>query len=315
MTLEEAAVAREYSFGSTRTAKVYPSKVDTVNSIIASFLRSECGVDAYYGQRAGSDYDFLWIYNVPFLFNIPGAERYVVFYPPLGSAGTISSTVNTSGNPTQTNLFYTDGVRYSFGLVFCGNPNTGFALRFKFMPSTSVSTNLVFRFMKCENIINGSDAVMWSSTNVYANGTTTLPSGSVGVSDIGGMNGIDLDGNGINKGSFSTEAIIYDPRLHTKTVHMASNEGALPLVPLLIGPYRANGIYLRPRGFSLPLAHSLGTEVQPEITIGGRSFLITNSSSQTIGKAWNKRRFSAAGRSPSPFRWMKARNVPSRGRS
>lgn len=275
VTLEAATEAREYSYGYNRTINVYPSKVDTINEIIAGFLRSECGVNAYYETRTGSDYPFLWIYNVPFLFNIPGAERYVVFYPPLGSAGTTSSTVSsTSSTTTQTNLFFTDGVRYSFGLVFCGNSNTGFSLRFKF---TSVSTNLVFRFMKCENIINGTDAVMWSSTNVYADGTSTLPSGGSGVSAVGGMNGIDLDDGSINKDSFSTAAMIYDPRLHTKAVHRTSNDGALPLVPLLIGPYRANGIYLRPRGFNLLNAHSLGTEVQAEVTIGGRSFLITNS--------------------------------------
>lgn len=279
VTLEDAAVKRLVSYGVSTTVSVYPSKVDTVNSIIAEFLSSECGVDAVYASGGGED-TFLWIYGAPFLFSIAGSNSYAAFYGPMyGSALNSGSESGTQYNAGTSKLFNGDTGTYSFGLVFAGNPNTGFSLRFKPYNSRSVSGNFVIRIMKCVNLINGLDSVVWSAVNVYSSGNNT---------DItpllGGMNGIDLEAGGaIKEDSFSNTLLSYDPLLHTKAIHRTSNDSALPLVPLCIGPYRANGIYLRPYGFALPNAASITTEVQAEITVSGRSFLVTNSDSLSAG--------------------------------
>lgn len=265
VTLEAKTESRERSFGSTGTVSVYPSKVDTINSIIANFLRVTCGVDAYYEERDGSDYRFLWIYDVPFLLSFSGTANNAVFYPPFGAA-----SVSTSTDGTSVSNFFS-GAKYSFGIVFCGNPNNGFSMRFKTYNSTSVSTNLVLRFMRGENIINGENGVVWNAKSIYSTGNQSDASPM-----LGGANGVDLNNRTVSAESFSTGAdMYYTPRLFTKEVHRTSNDGALPLVPLCIGPYRINGMYLHPRHFGLPAAHSLSTEVQAEVTIGDRSFLVT----------------------------------------
>lgn len=269
-----ATASRLVSYGASTKATVYPAKVDTVNQIIADFLRVQCGVDAYY-TTSGADASFLWIWGVPFLFSISGKNSYASFYGP-GSGTALNSGSESANqyNMGNSKLFNGETGTYSFGLVFAGNPNNGFALRFKTYGTSSVSQYFVIRFMKCTNLINGKDAVVWSARNIYssgdANSATVL---------LGGMNGIDLDSGNVNLDSFSTALINYDPVLHTKAIHRTANGGALPLVPLVIGPYRTNGIYLRPVGFSLPSAASVTTEVQHEMTVGTRSFLITNNDS------------------------------------
>lgn len=269
-----STASRIVSYGATTKATVYPAKVDTVNQIIADFLRVQCGVDAYY-TTGGADASFLWIWGVPFLFSISGKNSYAAFYGPgSGTALNSGSESGTQYNAGASKLFNGETGTYSFGLVFAGNPNNGFALRFKTYGSSSISQYFVARFMKCTNLINGNDAVVWSGQNIFSSGNATTATVL-----LGGMNGIDLDGGSVNLGSFSTALINYDPLLHTKAIHKAANNGALPLVPLTIGPYRANGIYLRPVGFALPSAASVTTEVQHEMTVGSRSFLITNNDS------------------------------------
>jgi len=274
VTLEEATVKRLVSYGAAATSAVYPSKVDTVNTIIADFLRGTCGVDAWYGAKGEVEDSFLWIYGAPFLFNISGANNYAQFYGPCyGSA--ISSDRNTS-NYVYCTMFADNA--YSFGLVFAGNPENGFCLRIKTYNSNYPSAIFAMRFMKCSNLINGSDAVVFSGriTDYASSSSDNAPAG---------MNGIDLSGPGglIAPASFSSSVMTYTPLLQTKKVHKTANEGALPLVPLCVGPYRANGIYLRPIGFALPNSVGASVEVLPEITISGRSFLLTNSDSFSAG--------------------------------
>lgn len=278
VSLEDAAERRTISFGTSSTVSVYPSKVDTVNTIIANFLRTECGVDAWYMPKSGSTDSFLWIWGVPFLFNIAGKNSYAAFYGPLsGSALNAGAASSPKYNAGLSTLFNGETGTYSFGLVFAGNPNNGFALRFKTYNSTSVSQYFAIRFMKCVNLINGLNSVVWGAENVYSTNSDTT---SV---LLGGLNGIDLNADGtIKEDSFSNTLMAYDPLLRTKPVHHSSNGGALPLVPLCVGPYRANGIYLRPVGFGIPYAVSVSTEVQAEITVSGRSFLVTNSDSINI---------------------------------
>lgn len=269
-----ATASRPVSYGASTKATVYPAKVDTVNQIIADFLRVECGVDAYY-TTGGADASFLWIWGVPFLFSISGKNSFAAFYGP-GSGTALNSGSESANkyNMGNSKMFSGETGTYSFGLVFAGNPNNGFALRFKTYGSSSISQYFVARFMKCTNLINGKDSVVWSGQNIYSSGNDTSA-----TLLLGGMNGIDLDSGNVNLDSFSTALINYEPILHTKPVHRTANGGALPLVPLVIGPYRTNGIYLRPVGFALPSAASVTTEVQHEMTVGTRSFLITNNDS------------------------------------
>lgn len=273
ITLEEKTEKREYSYGGSGTMSVYPSKVDTVNNIIAGFLRSICGVTAFYEPREGSDYPFLWIWDVPFLFTFNGTANNVLFCPPCGAAYASTSYQRSTSSTTDVSNFFS-GNKYSFSIVFTGNPDNGFVIRFKNYNASSFSSNFVLRFMKCENLINGSDAVVWGHKSIYSDENSD--SSSVTNYMLSGMNGIDVVNHIINQGSFSTEFIKYSPHLFTKKIHRESNDGALPLVPLHVGPYRANGIYLRPVGFGLPNSASITAEVQNEITIGSRSFVITN---------------------------------------
>lgn len=266
-------VKRLVSYGVSSTASVYSSKVDTVNSIIAQFLAEECGVDARYQSGAESGDSFLWIYNVPFLFNIAGTNSYASFYGPLSGAALNSGTdVSPTYNKGLSKLFDGESGTYSFGLVFAGNPDNGFSLRFKTYNTSSISRYFIIRFMKCVNLINSLQSVVWSAENIFSSGDDTTASDL-----LGGMRGIDLNADGsIKTDSFSNNPLVYRPLLDTNRVHKTSNAGALPLVPLNIGPYRANGIYLRPCFFGLPNSASSTAEIQAEVTISGRSFLITN---------------------------------------
>lgn len=273
VTLEEKRIDRPRSYGgnTVTTISVYPSKVDTLNRIIADFLQG-CGVDADYKTGPDSEWPFLWIYGVPFLFGMTGTSDYPNFYNPYNSRSI--TTTNPAG--AAINLF--SGAKYSFGLVFAGNPKNGFYLRFKPYNTTSVSSSLVLRFVKGQNIINGASSVLWSTYN----GPDTL--GATYLTT--GFEAVDFDGNTpIEKSYTGTTRMYYTPLLQTLSENMEYNEGALPLVPLMIGPYRANGIYLRPRNYGLPVANSFTVEVQNEITVGGRSFLITNSDSPSISMA------------------------------
>lgn len=279
VALESSTASRALSYGTTATTNVYPSKVNTVNNIIANFLSSECGVDAWYGAKSGSADSFLWIYGVPFLFNILGNTSYAAFYGPLSGNALLNGSDGTSSNVGYnrglSKLFNGETGTYSFSLIFAGNPNNGFSLRFKTYGSNSISQYFMFRFMKGSNLINGLNAVVWSATSIYSNGSP-----DIATPLLGGMNGIDLNANGtIKEDSFSTATLSYDPLLHTKAVHKTSNGGALPLLPLRVGPYRMNGIYYRPAGFNLPNSASVTSEIQAEITVSGRSFLITNTDS------------------------------------
>lgn len=281
VSLESSTTSRTVSYGVATTSAVYPSKVDAINTIIANFLRTECGVDAWYMAKSGSTDSFLWIWGVPFLFNIAGTNSYAAFYGPLSGSALNSGSDGTSSvkyNTGLSKLFNGTTGEYSFSLLFAGNPNNGFSLRFKTYNSNSISQYFVIRFMKCYNLINDLDAVVWSGINVYSNNNA-----DTATVLLGGMNGIDLNANGtIKEDSFSTYLMQYDPLLRTKAVNKTSNDGALPLVPLCVGPYRTNGIYLRPVGFNLPYAMSATTEVQAEITVSGRSFLLTNSDNISV---------------------------------
>lgn len=274
VTLEDKTEKREYSYGQASTITCYPSKIDTLNSIVAQFLYEECGVDARYGVGKRSDYSFLWIYGVPFLLGMTGANNQLYFYQPFGGGSSQKSNYASTNTATDISLF--SGARYSFGLVFAGNPNTGFCLRFKQYNSTAVTNVLILRFMKSENLINGADSVLWSAINHDA--TTQGSTTATATNLFTGFRAIDVAGNEPIEESYSgNTSMNYSCLLQSLSAHRNYNEGALPLVPLTIGPYRANGIYLRPRGFGLPSTHTLTTEVQAEVTIGDRSFLIASS--------------------------------------
>lgn len=268
VTLESATVQRDASYGGTTKLTHYPTKVNTFNQIVADFLSSVCKVDAYYGYGNLSDHPFLWIYGVPFLFGFTTNNNYPTFYSPKGIS---SRSCSTYYSGTASTISFYSGNIYNFTLYFAGNPDTGFYLRFKSYSGTAPANTLVLRFMKAENLINGSPAVLWSPLNyntlASSSGTSPLYTGWY-AADIPNVKGIDID-------SITTSPIVYTSLLYTVPPNQEYNEGVLPLIPLMVGPYRVNGIYLYPRNFALPKAVSNTMEIQTEITIGNRSFLIT----------------------------------------
>lgn len=270
--LEEKAVDRIASYGATTKISVYPSKIDTINYVIADFLSGTCGVDAWYGSKGEEEDSFLWIYGAPFLYACTGTSGGINIYGPYNGSriNSVASGATAAVTFLGAHNKDTNTVDYSFKAVFTGNPSNGFILRFMGMNSTSFAGYAGIRYMRAENIINGADAVVFGRYATY-NATA-----------VTGLNGIDLFGGytPMNKESFSTSLMTFDPILHTKAVHMTSNDGAIPLVPINIGPYRVNGIFHRPAYYNLPPTVATSVEILPEITIGGRSFLITTSDSQ-----------------------------------
>lgn len=247
---------RLVSYGAAVTVSLYTNKVDFLNQTIASFLHDTCGVDAAYEIRAGSTEKFLWIYDVPFLFTNP---NYMLFYGPFSGnvlIGNSSSHPGVFSGPAA-------GV-YSFSLVFTGNPETGFALRFMPYNVKTINANLIFCFFKAKNTASGGNSVVWKLGTTVTNGL------------VGGTNGIDLDesGNPIQS-SYSTATVQYLPYLFSKVTNKAAVPDKLPLVPIMVGIWKLTGMYCLPNGYNLPTPLGVTSENQTEISISGRKFIVT----------------------------------------
>lgn len=255
--------ARQLSFGAAGTQTAYWNKIDFINQTIADFLKNDCGVDVAYEIRDGATVKFLWIYDVPFLFSGSSSTNSFYLYGPYNTtsiAGTSANVPTFFGAYSGTNI----GV-YSFSLIFCGNPETGFALRFKTYNSSAVKSATCFRFMRAKNTLTGGNAVVWCWGDATA---------AYGVEN--NANGIDLDENGeMIESSYSTAVISYLFSLNGKAANKDSSGGKVALVPLMIGVWQVPGIYCHIRGLNLTVATTLTTEIQTEIEISGRRFLQT----------------------------------------
>lgn len=282
VTLEDATVDRPRSYGGDTAIniKVYPSKLKALNEPIAQFLQTDCHMsweDAHYETGPDSEWPFLWIYGVPFLFAVTGTSNSMYFYyPAFAGSGYIGSTGYQSGGEAASVSPFS-GSKYAFKLSFCGNPKTCFCLRFSgysAVTGNSTSLTLPLVFAKAQNIINGADSTLWRIRN-YSVGQPTysyaLYYGFFGM-DIGTRRKLMQD-------TIPSSMVQYCPLLWTIKEHKNANEGALPLVPFMVGPYRLNGVYLSPRNYDLPNPNAVTAELQTEITIGNRSFLVTNSNS------------------------------------
>lgn len=273
-TVENPAVtsSREISWGVTSKQNLYTNLVDFVNQTVADFLHNDCGVDTVYEVREGSDYKFLWIYNVPFLFTPAAVSSYSMtyFYGPLSTTALSTGQYGSSSTyhsklfaeiPTKAN-----GGSYDFGLVFSGNPNTGFMLRFKYYSGTSIGQTFNFCFAKAKNLLNGKDAVVWK----YRSSMSASPY----FNEY--MNGVDLNDDGsVAADSFSASVSAFSGILNTKEVLRTSNPGKLPLVPMIVGGiWRVDGIFQRPTNFNLPVANAATMEQQTEIQLSGRNFIL-----------------------------------------
>ncbi len=275
-TVENPAVtsARATSWGVTSKPNLYTNLVDFLNQTVADFLHNDCGVDAVYEVRAGSDYKFLWIYNVPFLFNPSYSSSYPMtnFVGPL-SAAFLSNGQGQSNSNWSSKLFAeiptaANGGSYAFGLIFSGNPNTGFMLRIKTYPGTAISSVFSFCFARARNLLNEKDAVVWKY-RPYTNASPYFNEC---------MNGVDLEeDDSMDVESFSTNVAVFSHILDTKKVLRTSNPGKLPLVPMAVGGiWRLAGVFQRPANFNLPVANTATVEQQTEIQIAGRKFIVAS---------------------------------------
>lgn len=262
--------ARQVSFGATGTVSNYQNRVDFVNQTIADFLHDECGVNAVYEAREGSEYKFLWVYDVPFLFSPTSSSYYYFgFYGPFygtslnpGSSSTANGSTGVLNGSVGYSLFFANtasAVAYKFTLYFDGDPENGFVLRVQ-CQSASISNGFLFAFAKATNLINGKDAVAWK----YGAG-------------INWWNGIDLDKDGtMDPGSFSSDYVPITPYARTKAVDHTNNPGKIPLIPITAGLWKLKNMYQRPFGFDLPEAVITTTPNQVAVDIAGRRFVVTN---------------------------------------
>lgn len=251
-TTPGTSAARQISYGITNTSVVYGGKTDFLNQTIADFLHDECGVNATYEVRNGSTEKFLWINGVPFLFAVIGT--YSHFYGPY-SIVAVSAVANTLFSATASGV-------YSFSLMFTGNPETSFVLRFKNYNGSILTCP--FCFMKAENVVNGKGVLVWRANNTISGFAATS------------ANGIDLNVDGtMDETSFSSTATNYFPVLQSKASNKAADPDKIPLVPLMVGVWQIPGVYCHLANWNIPAAMTMTTENQTEFSISGRRFIST----------------------------------------
>lgn len=253
-------------YGTTYKASTYTVKNNFFNQTIADFLHNTCGVDAAYEMREGSTDKFLWIYNVPFLFLPSSGSNVIYFFTPF-------NTTNTPWSASFSSPYSaTSSGTYSFSLLFTGDAQRGFTLRFKMYGSSTILSSYYLNFAKATNILDGGNATVWGHAQSVSNTVLSY------------ANGININEDGtMIQDSFSNEKLTYYPALHAKAVNKTSTPGKFPLVPLLIGIWKLTGIYQYIQGFGLPTATSATTEVQCEVEIANRRFINTVSESVASG--------------------------------
>lgn len=276
-----SATSRRLSYGRTNTAVSYKNKVDILNTTIANFLKNECGVDATYANKGtttnSGGNSFLWIYGIPFLYTpLYGNDPLRLFGPLSETEICKSSTSNdvfsgvTSGD-------------YNFTLFFTGNPNTAFSLRMTSYNTNTINSLMILRFMKATNSISGTDSAIWYGCDV--SGTTGSASTNGGLVWSTGQYIRNLYGGEISNtvlditGLTTMEARAAMLSYPWTSEDMIKNKNKLLLMPFVAGRWKVPGVYFHPENFSLLPPATATTEIQTEMEVDGRRFIITMGSS------------------------------------
>ena len=255
-----SAANRKVTYGIDGTLKSqYTVITDFLNSAIATFLKEDCGIDAEYEQRDGSDASFLFVFGIPFLFIQESNQTNLNIYGPYRDTNiaTISSGL--------INKAYSD-VNYDFWLVFTGNPNVGFCLRYinytNASTGKSTTTGLRFNIFKAKNILTEKDSIVWNIAT-----SASINPAYYGV-DLKTAYEADWD-------AFLNEAV--QMRIdHTFPKNIQDIiPGKIPLYPVEVASYRIPGAYQYPMNIDLPLPSEVTVVPQTEVQIGDRRFLIT----------------------------------------
>lgn len=280
--------AREYTYGQTSTTSIFTNVSDFICETIANFLHDDCGVEeAVYEAREGSNYKFLWIFNIPFLFypvsggSGSSAYRCTNFYSPfsMGYCNGKSGYSSTSYASTLLSAALTANtdVDYGFGLYFDGNPKSAFSLRFSIYGASTPSAYFHFNFVKCKNVLSGKDSIIW--TFVTNNNGSSSSAWSASTRTIA----LDLNENGtIDTDSGETGL----EEKHTVTVcstgMKTKNPGKFPLIPVTFGSiYISNDLYLVPYNFGIPSTESVTKAIIPTVTIANKEFIVSSMVSST----------------------------------
>lgn len=251
------STSRPYIYGLTSTDSMSIIATDFLCSTIADFLANDCGVDAAYEVRSGDSNKWLWVYGMPFLPNIK--------YNRTATATSISSPYGGSSNACflyngSSTIFnsYSTG-DYNFTLYYYGNPEDVCVLYIKGNYGTSGTGR--FCVLKTKNLVTGGSSVTAlnqnSSSGIYA--------------------AYDLDTSGALVWDSSIAANAY-PKGYTNILNLqypdaSKNSGKLPLVNMVLGIHYCEHAFLTPNADMVPAGVTIGTLVQPEFTVGDRTFI------------------------------------------
>ena len=246
--------SRPKQFGNTKNLAGYWDKIDFINQTIADFLKEECGVDAAYEIRHGDTNKYLWIYGAPFLF-----YQYSTSSGSFNFDGPYTSSFSTGGTYTSLSFFSAATARnYSFSIIFTGNPQTGFTLRFINYNTTAPNSSYYVSFIRAKNLLNQKDSVVWKAVGLKT------------------CYGIDLNEDGMpDKESMPAAVLNFENRAYTEAANKAVSGGNFPLIPMRFGIWKPEGFYLFPDKFGVPAALGANTEMQTVIEISGRKFINT----------------------------------------
>ena len=253
------ATSRPTVYGLTaNTSGVSAIATDFLLGTIADFLANDCGVDAAYEVRSGNAYKWLWVYGLPVFTYFQTTST-----GPTTVMGPFGYNYNTTAYPLggSVSLFetYSNG-NYNFTLYYYGNPDDVCVLYVKNNLSTSVGT-LRLCVLKTKNMITGGNSV--TAVSQYQNS--------------GAYNSYDLDENGAlvwdNSISQFAYAKGFSNIINLQYTDATKNAGKLPLVNMTFGIHYCEHAFLTPNSDMVPVGVTIGTLVQPEFTVGGRTFI------------------------------------------
>lgn len=247
-------VSRVKTYFSTSNISVHGGKTDAFNEILESFLQ-ECHVDASY------DGNFLWIDGVPFHFYFSGTNVFFnLYFPNNETAVTGSTSIGAIFN----------GLNYNFDLKLIGEPKSCFWL----MVSTNYTTksfstgSFSLGMAKGKNIFDDSDVRLYKAA--FYNGGTT----GYGNSDAPYACELDDDGKFLDIGHSITaiDKTYFNYRIGTISNDFSVNQGKLPLVKCMNGPFIYNDVYQLPLNSGLNASSSANNSVPYFYFIDGETY-------------------------------------------
>ena len=270
--------ARPTCYGATGTYMCIEARREFFNQSIADFLHDDCGVDAAYEIRGGDTLKYLWINNVPFIFQFTSASTFYLLYSPYNS----NANYLIMGNSSAESAYYVfesqASGNYNFGLSFVGTPDN-FVFRIRpYNNSWYNSYYTCLTFIRGESLLTGKSVSMWSKGNAFYTSSSGTKSNGEGKP----MFGVEINDDGTPdwenfafKGSSSLFAVHYIPLLSSIASVYNTGPSKIPLVPVVIGPWKTKGLYLYPSTCpTVPSAVQINTEIQTEFeTADGRRFI------------------------------------------